>query len=421
MRGGLGAEERYLLELLRRALKLETEASARPRPAENVFQEFKASPKGLDWKRLVTLAKKHAVLPLLYDVCEGDKAMPREEWETLRRISVQTVRQSYHLLFLTRDILRLLLESGIPAVPLKGVVTASFYPVPELRKSGDIDLLFQSEADARLAGSLLLEQGFFWKEAQTANHHLVCASKEGIGVELHVMLAEPFDEKRVNECLRAMLPDFFRHTGEREVLGIPLPVLYAPYHAFYLLVHMLQHFLRAGFGLKLLCDWAVLLHCGMTEQEERRLLKLVREAGMEDFAAMVTAVCVRSLGLPGHCAEFLMKGREVNERMSEEFLLEVLEAGEFGRSDADRMVVLRGTRIFDYLREFHHQTLLSYPEQGKHRVLWPALWAVTLSGFLYRNHKVRRVSVFAVLRKAGKRSRLMSQLHLFKEITKEQK
>lgn len=415
MKSHLGYEEQYLLDFLRRALHSEPDGGAEPHMQEQGSKSVKARQKEPDWNRLVRLAKSHAVLPLLYDVCAADKTMPKEERETLTRISQQTVRQSYHLLFLTRDILGLLFEHGIRAVPLKGAVTASFYPVPELRKSGDIDLLFETEESARMALKLLMEHGFSRKEVQTANHHLVCASPEGIEAELHVMLSEPFDHERINQYLRSILPGFFRHTAEKEVLGIPLPVLEAPYHAFYLLVHMLQHFLRAGFGLKLLCDWTVLLRSGMTAEEECHLKTLCGEAGMTGFAVIVTAVCVRSLGLPDTRAAFLLKGAEVQETMLEEFLAEVFEAEEFGRSSSDRMVVLRGTRLADYLREFHHQMALRYPEQAKHRALWPALWAFTLGGFLYRNRKVRRVSVAAVLRKAGKRSRMMAQIGLFKD------
>lgn len=38
---------------------------------------------------------------------------------------------------------------------------------------------------------------------------------------------------------------------EIEIMGYPIPVVSDAYYAYHLLLHMLQHFLRAGFGLKL--------------------------------------------------------------------------------------------------------------------------------------------------------------------------
>ena len=95
-------------------------------------------------------------------------------------------------------------------------------------------------------------------------------------------------------------------------------------------------------------------------------------------------------------------------------MAEIFEAEEFGHSSKDRMVVLRGTGLMDYAREFHHQMKLTYPKASRCIVLYPALWVMTLCGFLYRNRKVRGTSSRAIMKKAHKRSKLMEQIHLFR-------
>lgn len=80
--------------------------------------------------------------------------MEDAERKWVESIARTTVRQSYHLLFLTRDLVKLLEEAGIPALVLKGCGVAELYPVPELRKSGDIDVLIPGNCVERAAGLL---------------------------------------------------------------------------------------------------------------------------------------------------------------------------------------------------------------------------------------------------------------------------
>ena len=66
--------------------------------------------------------------------------------------------------------------------------------------------------------------------------------------------------------------------------------------AFSLVLHMTQHFLFAGFGLRLLCDWTVFLRrhgCALGAP----FLSFVRETGLDRFTAAVTRLCTAHLGL----------------------------------------------------------------------------------------------------------------------------
>lgn len=375
---------------------------------------YSASYTGEELEAVIQIAGKHSVLPLLYDVLDSCDALGKNAREVLVKKSRQTVAQSYRLLMLTRDLVQLLEEHNIPTVLLKGCGTAALYPVPELRKSGDIDLLLEGQEEARRAYSLLLDRGFS-KGKEHSQHHLVCVSPEGIEIELHALLAEPFDNVRVNRYLLELQSQYFRQWEKREVMGVIFPVPKPPYHAYYLLLHMLQHFLRSGFGVKLLCDWVVFWEKEDGADCRDTFLALARKSGTEGFAKMITAVCVRYLGLPAERVGFLVGPKEIQAQAVSELMKEILEAEEFGRSSSDRMVVMRGTGLTDYVREFHHQTMLTYPRAGKYPILWPALWVTMLAGFLYRNRKLRGVSSAAVLKKAGLRSRLARQMHLFEK------
>ena len=90
-----------------------------------------------------------------------------------------------------------------------------------------------------------------------------------------------------------------------------------------------------------------------------------------------------------------------------------MKAWDIGRSDSNRLVTMTGTGIGAYIREFHHQMHINFPKLGKCFLFWPVLWMITLIRFLINNHRVRKTSVWAVLREAGRRNRLIEQLDLF--------
>lgn len=400
----LAKEENVLFWLLRQSILPEREEQ------NNVKEEELLS--GTEWERLVETANKHGVLSLMYtELCEKRK-LPEAGKQRAERTARQTVMQQYRLLFVSRYLVELLEEQGISVVVLKGVTVGALYPVPELRKSGDVDLLLMNPEELGKARKVLEEAGFSVDERQAALHHLCFSTAEGIEIELHTMLAEPFDNEKTNVCLQEILKEAGERTQKCNVMGLEFPVLPEAYYPFELLLHMLQHFLRSGFGLKLLCDWVMFWQRDVSEQEKEAYLRLTERTGTKGFSDMITMVCVEFLGLEEENIRFMKcsDGYPVAE-----FVREILDAEEFGKSSRNRMVVLRGTSLVDYVREFHHQMRLNYPKAGRCLLLWPLLWMATLVRFLWNNRKLRKTSTGNILRETARRSRLMRKIRLFQQ------
>ena len=367
-----------------------------------------------EWKNILEQAKCHAVLSLLYDLLEQEPSLPKELVNELVNISRQTVLQSHKLLYLTNYAVNKLEAEGITVLVLKGGGTAAYYPVPELRKSGDIDLLVAKQEELEKACSVLEKHGFFKTEEQTANHHIVFESKDGVELELHMMLAEPFDNLKMNQYLEKLKLEYNQHICRRDIIGSMLPIPEDAYHAYYLLLHMLQHFLRSGFGLKLLCDWVVFWNHNIDAAQKRLYKHMLVQSGLEGFSSMITGLCVEYLGLQKEKVQDLLMDTYDPEKL-QDFMAEILVAEEFGKSDKDRMVVMRGDSPLDYAREFHHQMHLNYPKESRLPILWPVLWVKTLYVFLQNNRKIRNISAGDIIKKAGARSRRIRSLHLFEE------
>lgn len=163
-----------------------------------------------DWESILSIADCHRVLPLLYDVLENILPEDGADWKRVQERSTQTVWQSYRLLFMSRYVTGLLKDAGIDTILLKGSGVAGLYPVPELRKSGDVDLLVENGKMAQEAGRCLQVHGFVAESGHQENHHLTYMSPEGIRLELHSALVEPFDSTEVNTFLEKCQKDFLK-------------------------------------------------------------------------------------------------------------------------------------------------------------------------------------------------------------------
>ncbi len=403
MTDNLSYDEQCLLKLVSSAL------------TDNCGVSFEKTP---DWTAVFRLAKSHAVGSLLYDVLADRADLPEEFKQVSAAESRKTVLQNYRLLLLSRTVIDLLKEMGVPALILKGVCVSGLYPVPELRKSGDVDVFILKPERIGDVCRRLEEYGFTLNPEQHSRHHVGMKTPDNIEVEIHTMLAEPFDRKSVNQYISEIAANCADSVVTEDVMGVSLPRIGDAYQAYSLLLHMLQHFLRAGFGLKLLCDWVVFWKHTYNRETEALYLKLIKDSGVKGFSDIVTQTCVRYLGLSDEQVGFMFdgKGPEVNGADVEAFIREVFAAGEFGKSDQNRMVALRGTDFFDYVREFHHQTCLNFPRASRVFLLWPGLWTVTLWRFLRNNRKLRGVSTRSVLKNAQERGKLIQKLKLFETI-----
>ncbi|MGN0408175.1 MAG: nucleotidyltransferase family protein [Bacteroides sp.] len=404
MGNGFKPEEEILLGLLKNAIVPSEGLRCRDTYSENG---------GADWGKLAGMAGKHAVLPLIYDALSHIENVPQNVLSNAKSVAQRTFLQSHKLLCVSGNLINLMENEGIDVILLKGASTARFYPVPELRKSGDIDLLVKNGESFEHACRLLEKCGYKVKDRQHSQHHTEFRSDEGINIELHRMLAEPFDNEQMNSYVNNLTDEYMDNRVHIKILGYHLTVLTEACDAYYLMLHMLQHFLRSGFGLKLLCDWVVFWNRDIGEEDKNKFLQMIRESRVEGFVKIVTAVCVEYLGLKPENAAFLGIAEYTRDEL-QEFMKEILSAEEFGKSGKDRMVVMRGSSFTDYAREFHHQMKLNNPKHSKNVLLWPYLWIKTLVVFLINNRRIRGVSSFDIVRKAGARSRVVRNMNLFK-------
>lgn len=356
----------------------------------------------------MALADRHEVLALLENVLEVDK-ISEEQRMLIELKTARTVHKAIQLQALNARLTGLLEKEGIIAVTLKGCAVARFYPVPEFRKTTDIDLFVADEADVERAVQILCENGFKIPEEWHANHHFVLISERNEEVELHTTWTESFKEKHLNQYLERLQKESSQHCQSVDCQGVKVYAYETAWQGFYLLLHMLLHFVGSGFGLRNLCDWVVLWENCNDAKARKDFWEMVCESGTAEFAKAMTDICVRYLGLSQEKSP-VPNENPAEQEVSDALLRDILDAGEFGYSESERMVGMDGNSLTAYVREFHHQMHINFPKAGRVIFLWPALWIATLVRFLSNNKKLNRAPVAAIMKKAGERGRLVSRL-----------
>jgi len=116
----------------------------------------------VDWEYVFLLARRHAVVPLLYVQLErhASDVVPHE---FLRKLKQQYLENSARNTVLTAELCRLIglfADAGVEAIPYKGPALAAFaYDNLALRRFVDLDVIVK-KSDVLKAREILLSQGY---------------------------------------------------------------------------------------------------------------------------------------------------------------------------------------------------------------------------------------------------------------------
>ena len=181
-------------------------------------------------------------------------------------------------------------QEEIKCLLLKGFSLAEYYPNPELRKFLDIDLYapdFSSKVDDIFVAKGVKVDTEFYRHS-----HMSLA---GVLVENHHCLLDVRGRKRLAELDADLKSMALAHLETCNGPGLYYPD--ARFSLIFNLHHAMSHFIYEGISFKFLVDWIYFL------RREKELLTTdqtaasLRRHGLIKFAAVMSEVCVRHLGL----------------------------------------------------------------------------------------------------------------------------
>lgn len=221
-----------------------------------------------------------------------------------------------------------LADAGAVPVCVKGITLRCLYPEPELRPSSDEDLIL-TESERKLFFGICEKNGFRIK-TENENQITVYDEASGLVVEAQTVFFLPGD--RISEKMDVFFADSRKRVKTTQVQGVAIRTLDPTDNLLYLFCHVLKHYIRSGFGIRQICD--ILLFCKtyFNEIDFDYVFKKLCEISADGFAADIFRIGKEYFGLTAFCPQ-VFAGREVN---FEKLLADVLSAGVFGKSTAER-------------------------------------------------------------------------------------
>lgn len=219
-----------------------------------------------DLKRAMKLASSHAVLGLVSNVIMTTpylkKMLSEQESVSLRKFVVGNLAtwkvQNNNLVKIVLE----LRQNGIEPVLLKGLGLARFYPHPECRQLGDLDI-YVGEENFKSACQTVIS--LTSNEDNVCNLETLKHFETKIGktvVEVH-RYTDLYYPNKMNQVYQEISS---KGTTESlvpiDVEGVSVLTPSHTFNAFYVFSHFWHHFIGEGVGLRQICDWVVLLHKG---------------------------------------------------------------------------------------------------------------------------------------------------------------
>ena len=290
--------------------------------------EIPTSVKDADWKVLYVIAKKQALIGVLF---HGIKQLPQElapdaellmRWMGMaQKIGLQNIR-----LFLdSAKVCKKFKDVGFRNCILKGQGNALLYPDPYMRTSGDIDIYLDGGRNRVIQ--------YINKVCpnQVMRYHHVDFPVMKTPIEVHFTpsyMFFPVHNRRMQKWFKEVmdlqcsnvvtLPDGY---GE-----ITVPTM--SFNVIYILTHLYRHVFTEGIGLRQLIDYYFVLNKEELLVIRDTLQRELKHLGLWKFAKAVMYVLHETLGVP---EEKMIAPVDVNEGR---FLLaEIMQGGNFGQYD----------------------------------------------------------------------------------------
>ena len=336
--------------------------------------EIPASVKDADWKVMYDLAKKQALIGVLF---HGIKQLPKElapdadllfKWMGI----AQKIRQQNIRLFIdSAKVSNNFKQLGFRNCILKGQGNALLYPDPYMRTSGDIDIY--------LAGGRNRVMQYINKACpnQVMRYHHVDFPVMKTAIEAHFTpsyMFFPIHNRRMQKWFKEVmdlqcsnvvtLPDGY---GE-----ITVPTM--NFNVIYILSHLYRHVFTEGIGLRQLLDYYYVLINDELLVIRDTLHRELKYLGLWKFAGAVMYVLHETLGLP---EEKMIAPVDVNEGR---FLLaEIMQGGNFGQYDTRLGNKEDESKLHRYLRMSlrNLRFVKHYPTEALSEPLfrtWFAVW-----------------------------------------------
>ena len=280
----------------------------------------------------------------------------RGRWETAVN---HALANNAKISFEEQKIFSALEEAGVPCAVLKGSASAQYYPKPELRSRGDIDILAQSGRFEDAAG-VLTGNGFIANGEINPEAKHVEFKKNGVEIELHSRFFEAGEQNAL----------LYSAIGGIKKGGIPM---LPDTENGLVMLHHIQYHLRFGIGLRQFIDWFMFVNSVLSDELWRGgFEELAEKFGLGTLAKTAAKLGVQ-LGLIERKITWCV---DVEDELCKMLLEQVLRNGNFGYKESDiarKTATVLTTKLspLSVFRILHVRGIEAWPAAREHPALRP--------------------------------------------------
>lgn len=196
------------------------------------------------------------------------------------------------------NIVQELRKHGIDPVLLKGQGIAKYYPVPELRQCGDIDIYVGQENFVKACEviSAMSTPEDHQGNILSLKHYHTRIGHAFIEIHRYTDVYWPSRYDRVYQ----KISDDGMHSDmvPLDFSGVPVMSPAVNFNVFFIFNHFWHHFIADGVGLRQICDWVRLLHVNHGKINLDYLSNVLCEMKLMKEWKVFGYIAVNTLGLP---------------------------------------------------------------------------------------------------------------------------
>lgn len=189
-------------------------------------------------------------------------------------------------------------KHGIDPMLLKGQGIAKYYPVPELRQCGDIDIYVgqeKFEKACEVIGAMSSPEDHQGDIPSLKHFHTRIGSAF---IEIHRYTDVYFQRWRDRFYQKVSDRGMSTDLVPLEFGGVSVMSPSLNFNVFFIFNHFWHHFIADGVGLRQLCDWVRLLHENYGKIDLEYLTEVIRGMGLMKEWKVFGYIAVNTLGLP---------------------------------------------------------------------------------------------------------------------------
>ena len=294
-------------------------------------EKLSRMPNAQEWERLYEEAENQAIVGILLT---GLERLPSEQLPPLE-VKLQWIGEVQIIQHENKvkdsavvDLCEWFLGEDIRFVVVKGQTLAAIYPDNSLRQSGDIDFLVHPDDWSKAFA--LVERTGLNIESEHAEKHVEW-TKEEVPYEMHHALACFARPRHQRYWENVIEPEIWKHPWTVEIEGYLVPTLFPVLNVLYVFVHIFEHFIKEGIGLRQIVDWFYLMENVRWKKEDvEQLDRWLNGIGLKKAFVGFGAVLTDYLGLSDEAFPFEISS--VYHQKAPVLMKNILEMGNFGHN-----------------------------------------------------------------------------------------